>query len=855
MNTDTTHVGEWLYGLLGVNENDSLDVFGSSHASMENLPTTPIDLFANALWYIAVLLLALGVVVSLYKLIPRNLRMSFWKYLERGWLAGFFTIVWLAGFAVYCVGGYSNGFGFLSVAFMSIIHATEMFVGGSDISAVHEVQHENAFYMFTFGLVHILALMCSLVFIIRLIGFFFVSGIKAWFVSFVSFKKNDTYVFWGINEASLLLADSIVKHYGRKGGYRILFVRTNDNSERDSEGFTPSNILSKLRIRRDELLRLQELNCTVVSGNQKLSMLTIDNEEDVLRECLDLSSLRRIIKWKSENTHIFVLGENENDNIKVTLNLLCDVTIKRAKTDIYCHCRRSAKTRSLEYYGLTHSKERSEVHVIDTSLLSVDQLKLDERLQPVRHVAVNPDATIDTPFNALIVGFGETGTEALRFLYEFAAFVGKDKKKSPFHCTIFDSNMQERRGVFAMQNPFVEQCSEIEFLGHSIDSPDYWRIIKDRLIHDLNYIVVCPGSDGLALETASNLCSLALRYRTDRSPEKLTICVRSYNPDNERRLVDFCNDINEKYKAYGIEVEPFGLKDKLFTYDFIVNDTILQQAMKFNCRYEGKPEGTEKNVWEDSLGYKKEGTYSIDEIEDIERRREQNFSNALHCTTKLYILDQCCSRDDIPDNIKENMARLEHERWVASNYMRGWQRMAEPTVGADGKIKTRLTTRKLHTDLCPWEDIRKWDKEEQKKTQENDYKVLTTTLKLQQKEQIIMETDKKNYTPQPIDTSGVTLPEELNELAEYIAKNVHEVWAYGRMKDGWTYGSERDDEEKKHPCLVPYEELSDSEKDYDRNTSQETLKLIVKLGYRIEKEITCSNESSQSTNDETDTLI
>lgn len=95
---------------------------------------------------------------------------------------------------------------------------------------------------------------------------------------------------------------------------------------------------------------------------------------------------------------------------------------------------------------------------------------------------------------------------------------------------------------------------------------------------------------------------------------------------------------------------------------------------------------------------------------------------------------------------------------------------------------------------------------------------------------------KNNYIPQPIDTTDVMLPEELNELAEMIAKNVHEVWSAGRMKDGWTYGEERNDAEMKHPCLVPYEELTESEKEYDRNTSIETLKLIVKLGFKIVRE-------------------
>ena len=91
------------------------------------------------------------------------------------------------------------------------------------------------------------------------------------------------------------------------------------------------------------------------------------------------------------------------------------------------------------------------------------------------------------------------------------------------------------------------------------------------------------------------------------------------------------------------------------------------------------------------------------------------------------------------------------------------------------------------------------------------------------------------YTPHPIDTSDVQLPEELNALAELIAENVHEVYAAGRIAEGWTYGPERNDALKQNPTLVPYSELPESEKEYDRNTAQETLKLITKLGFRITK--------------------
>ena len=95
----------------------------------------------------------------------------------------------------------------------------------------------------------------------------------------------------------------------------------------------------------------------------------------------------------------------------------------------------------------------------------------------------------------------------------------------------------------------------------------------------------------------------------------------------------------------------------------------------------------------------------------------------------------------------------------------------------------------------------------------------------------------KHYIPQPVDTSDVKLPTELEELVEEMAKNVHEVWAETRIRQGWKYGEQRDDELKTHPCLVPYEDLPEEEKSYDRNTSVETLKLILKLGFKIEKNI------------------
>lgn len=90
------------------------------------------------------------------------------------------------------------------------------------------------------------------------------------------------------------------------------------------------------------------------------------------------------------------------------------------------------------------------------------------------------------------------------------------------------------------------------------------------------------------------------------------------------------------------------------------------------------------------------------------------------------------------------------------------------------------------------------------------------------------------YTPNPMDTSNITLPPEItDEVLEILARNTHEVWSLGRIQEGWTYGKEKDSVKKTHPCLIPYDDLPESEKEYDKRTSCESLLVLLKLGYKI----------------------
>ena len=100
---------------------------------------------------------------------------------------------------------------------------------------------------------------------------------------------------------------------------------------------------------------------------------------------------------------------------------------------------------------------------------------------------------------------------------------------------------------------------------------------------------------------------------------------------------------------------------------------------------------------------------------------------------------------------------------------------------------------------------------------------------------IMFDQTSNNYTPTPVDTTNIQFSEELTALAEAISKTVHDVWAQNRIREGWTYGPVRDDQKRQTPCLVPYDQLPEEEKAYDRNTAFGTLKFIVSQGFEIHK--------------------
>jgi ryanodine receptor 2 len=90
-----------------------------------------------------------------------------------------------------------------------------------------------------------------------------------------------------------------------------------------------------------------------------------------------------------------------------------------------------------------------------------------------------------------------------------------------------------------------------------------------------------------------------------------------------------------------------------------------------------------------------------------------------------------------------------------------------------------------------------------------------------------------SYNPVKSNETDAPLTREFELLADFLAEKVHDLWAAQRLSEGWAVGDKRDDDAKLHPCLKPFGELPESEKEYDRIVALGVVREILKLGYQI----------------------
>lgn len=571
--------------------------------------------------------------------------------------------------------------------------------------------------VFLYVLAFVLATETSLCFIIRI--FSRKDAGRTWLSNN---QDGPVSVFFGGGIRAKFLAEDLKL---TKPDLRLLYVADYD-PETENIGLSVWDIL-KYKLFKRKTENFEPFDAVVFA---KVPLKDVEGENVCAQMGLEL--LSGILE--NNACEVYLLSDDYNANLQ------CAGILQKAgcKAKIFCRaCREGVNRMYEETLSMTPNVT---VHLVDESYLAVRELldQSHEELLPVNFVDKGKDKNgklegwVDSPFNSMILGFGELGQEALGFLYEYGAFVGKDFNRSPFCCTVLDKNMDVLEKAFCVRYPGMGKNSGVIYDKCEVGSNDFWTRMES-LILNLNYIVICLGDDRLNLQVASEILNLALRENKDFT-HNFAILVAQQNPDYLNEItVKHLNSISQYHKC----VHAFGELKSVWRYQVISNSTLDDKARNYYASYEKAASG--KDVDKDVLWKKREDDIlSSDDYKkrmNCIRKRSQDYANVLHANTKFAFLgpEILDCRKDIANQIPEMtylpskhysgvdkhveqvlhyLAALEHIRWEASHVTMGY--VPGPETDA---------VKKTHMYIKPFNEL-------DDKTQHYDYLVVRTTFLL-----------------------------------------------------------------------------------------------------------------------------
>lgn len=566
--------------------------------------------------------------------------------------------------------------------------------------------------------------------------------------------RNHLYLFFGINDASKLLEEDI---YDKDPQSVIVFIESSQSSKSDHEEDKVDgwkNIVNLFTHRRKAFIDAHEDDRRGLAIS-KCEICNLDNNLDnVMRDVLGnigVESVKRLIDHlkgvNDAQLHIFFLSEDRDTNVRSTAILAKDELIgsKEFQTTIYCHARRNSVNRVIEDLGIA-SERKTKVRILDSSHLAIESLKRDVKNHPINYVSVckleegNP-GTVTSDFVSLVMGFGETGQEAVEFLYEYGAFVASDStqydsKRSPFCCYVLDNDMEKLEGHFISGTPgiFCKKCREenekasIKFYPFDYRSDEFFTKVLDKIAEKLNYVVVAIGNDEQNMTAAVEILRYVRKKRDNL--ENFCIYVRAYEKGSFRHLSQIATHYNKRLAKYDNDIIEkivlFGQNEFIYTYDLVVKNKYLEEGKKYYDTYLRLNNPSNKETWDERhnrILQSEKGT-KWERLSEVRRKESQDLSNALHKYTKIRMLEAAVGEENSRDfalRVLEqrtgqqtgitypllspsenclmlNLAMCEHIRWNAAHEMMGYINNE-----IDKHDCNELT--KKHNCLKPWQQL------------------------------------------------------------------------------------------------------------------------------------------------------
>lgn len=459
------------------------------------------------------------------------------------------------------------------------------------------------------GLIYIVATLsfiCTIAFLISLVYERIIELYKLRRLKSSKHIKEHLYIFWGVNDASQNIIETMKACEREKS--TIIFVDESETDEREQGAWM--RILSLFKHERRSFSRVKEYRAFITIINTKLSEVVSLPCNDILGN-LNMPTTKSIIEKLNQRQsptqlHVFFLSSDAQENIDNMNALIKDCTIatlsikNTASVRFYCHAPYNARTQILEDNTMLNN---IRVKIVDSSKLSIELLKRDVCSHPASFLEFNKESnpgTITSSFNALIVGFGETGREAFRFLYEYSALTSEEStdthtKRCQFHCTVVDKDMDMilphfTNGVPAIFNRNSEDCS-FSFLQTNYTSKEFYdAVMSESSLKDLNYVVVSLGNDDEGIKVVSRLLKQVIKYKGSDIC-KFRIYLRVFNQSKVPELQEIADYYNRTISYVGKDkcvplIQLFGKPKDIFTYNIVVDDWFEKRAEMFYDRYQ-----------------------------------------------------------------------------------------------------------------------------------------------------------------------------------------------------------------------------------------------------------------------------
>lgn len=520
----------------------------------------------------------IGIVISLVYLIL--LFSSSEKNEKRVLLRGFIA-TGFAGIVIHMI-HFLDETDFVTALVWSVINSAELFIGDSHIetmliSAMLQSASFAEWFLPSYFTIYFCALVTSTFFILKLLFSRWLKNEKISLKYSFSNKQSHYNIFFESNEPTNILANELLGNENEE----VIVISS------------PSDVPAR-RLNIMDLFMMDSPEENSFDSSQSKRFVTVTSKK--LLKSIEGNTLTSIfkelkcrgVKKVIDNADLFFLSEDEVSNITLALKF----SSLELSGKIFCHCRQEYITK---YYAEAYSAYN--IIFIDSSKLAFASLKGEKELYPINFVDVAKDSSgrklgyVDSPFYSLILGFGQTGQEALSFLYEYGAFVGKNRERSKFHCVVYDREMERIKGSYVNYRPRMDK-NLVTFRSVDVCSEEFWNrlnsentgFLSKSFVSQVNYIVVSLGDDHTNLQVALELLEHIYKLK-QKDLSKLVILVHLTNAD--KRDQDTLLYYQKKYSFEGRNIIfPFGDNESIWKMDLISNKPIIQAASEFYDSYQ-----------------------------------------------------------------------------------------------------------------------------------------------------------------------------------------------------------------------------------------------------------------------------